>query len=45
MVIRDQRKPKKIGEKTSFEMHKEAYEKKKLKIDMYWRDLYRMQKI
>lgn len=26
-------------------MHKESYIKKKLKLDMYWRDLYRMQKI
>ena len=45
IILRDQQRPKKIGEKTSFEMHKIAYEKKKLKIDAYWRDLYRMQKI
>lgn len=45
-IIKDPKiEHKKVGGKNSYEVHKENYTKKKLKLDMYWKDLYRMQKI
>jgi hypothetical protein len=37
------KKPK--SGKNTIEVQQEQYSRKKLKLDMYWKDLYRMQKI